>query len=161
MLKARTTCVDCGDSFPASPFRKLCEACKAQRNRERNKADYYRLGKKSLERYHINKGTNKGQEARIQRNNRRLERKLKALEVYGPNCVCCGESNYKFLTFHHSMKDGAKHREEIAGGSDRSGHAFVYALHRLGYPDVPGLCVLCANCHLATDLWGGCPHQDK
>ena len=90
---------------------------------------------------------------------RHLRRKLTALAQYGDCCVCCGETDYRFLTFDHSDGDGAAHRRQLLGSTRLGGAPFLIALERLGWPPVPGLRTLCANCHLATDLWGGCPHQ--
>lgn len=85
--------------------------------------------------------------------------KLEALQAYGGRCACCGESRYQFLTFQHSNGDGAAHRAEICGNYRHAGASFVRALKRLGFPPVPGLEVLCYNCHMATDLNGCCPHR--
>jgi hypothetical protein len=82
--------------------------------------------------------------------------KREALRRYGDACHCCGERNYQFLTFHHSLKDGAAHHRSLGL---KSGKGLVRALWKLGWPDVPGLVTLCANCHMAIDLWGGCPHK--
>lgn len=73
------------------------------------------------------------------------------LRAYGPVCRCCGESEEKFLTFDHVNNDGAAHRKQQGGN--------IMALRQLrkeGFP--PGYQILCANCHIAKDMRGGCPH---
>lgn len=90
-----------------------------------------------------------------------LPRKLEALRRYGDGrCACCGETDYRFLTLDHANKDGAAHRTDLGGTPRLSSTTFIHRLAALGWPAVPGLRVLCANCHMAIDLWGGCPHQE-
>jgi hypothetical protein len=90
-----------------------------------------------------------------------MRRKLEAIKVYGGECACCGETRHQFLTLDHAHGDGAAHRQELVGASRRAGSGFLHALARKGYPPVPGLRIMCFNCHMAEDLWGGCPHQAK
>jgi hypothetical protein len=92
---------------------------------------------------------------------RHLARKLAALRRYGEACVCCGERDYRFLTLDHSDGDGAEHRRQLLGSSRAGGAPFLVALERLDWPDVTGLRTLCANCHMAHDLWGSCPHHER
>ncbi|QGH72700.1 MAG: IceA protein [Podoviridae sp. ctQNx1] len=81
--------------------------------------------------------------------------KLKAIEVFGGRCVCCGEEGIEFLTLDHINNDGNEHRKEV------SKIAFgIYGwLERHGYPK-EGLQLLCWNCNMAKRANGGvCPHQ--
>lgn len=90
-----------------------------------------------------------------------LRDKKAALARYGKMCACCGENDYRFLTFQHANGDGKEHRISMGIAPRGSGAAFVRKLRMADYPDWPGLIVLCANCHMAEDLWGGCPHQKE
>jgi len=66
---------------------------------------------------------------------RRYSRKVRE-EVYaaygGFKCVCCGETEPRFLQLDHINDDGAKHRKEVGTGS-----AFYSWLKKNGFP--PGL----------------------
>lgn len=84
-----------------------------------------------------------------QRNRRKVIEKLR-LEVlthYGgspPECVCCGETEIRFLTIDHIEGNGAKHRREI---KISGGFGFYYWLKRNNFPE--GFQVLCSNCNMA------------
>ncbi len=77
-----------------------------------------------------------------------------AIEHYGGRCSCCGEDTPEFLHIHHVNGDGAAHRREIGL---KPGHNFVAWLKRNGWPE--GFGILCANCNMAEELEGGCPHR--
>lgn len=79
-----------------------------------------------------------------------LARKIKVMEAYGGKCACCGETELAFLTIDHVNNDGADHRREIGKGG------LYYWLVREGFPE--GFQVLCANCNLAKEICGACPH---
>ncbi len=84
--------------------------------------------------------------------------KIVALKAYGSQCSCCGETEPLFLELDHGLQDGAKFRKEY---SISSGTAFLNWLKNHGWPQDLGLQVLCANCHLAKDYRGGCPHKGE
>lgn len=71
---------------------------------------------------------------------------------YGTKCVCCGETEPKFLCIDHINGGGAKHVREIGGN-------FYHWLKKSGYPE--GFQVLCHNCNMAKGFYGSCPHQDQ
>lgn len=85
---------------------------------------------------------------------KRQRARMELLDRYGGRCVCCGASDYRWLTLHHINKDG---------GSERN-HRRLNAANRLYYlvkqPKRDDLELLCYNCHLARDFFGLCPHQD-
>lgn len=93
---------------------------------------------------------------------RRWEERERALLAYGNKCVCCGETEIKFLTIDHINRDGGVHRKELFGSHTRGGAGAPYyrELRKLGYPKDMGLQVLCWNCHMAKDQYGTCPHQE-
>lgn len=84
-----------------------------------------------------------------------------ALIKYGPGCMCCGEDREPFLVIDHVDGGGNAHRQVVVGGKNGAragGGPYFYRWLRLnGYPS--GFQVLCANCNMAKDRPGGCPHQ--
>lgn len=78
----------------------------------------------------------------------------------GHKCVCCGETERKFLTLDHVNNDGAEHRVKIAGKRTASGWQTYYWLYRNGFPS--GLQVLCMNCNFGKRMNNGvCPHKER
>ena len=73
----------------------------------------------------------------------------KVIDHYGAVCVCCGESEYKFLAIDHVIP--------IKSSGQRSSTT-VYQVIREGYPNT--FQILCHNCNLAKGFWGQCPHLD-
>ena len=67
-----------------------------------------------------------------------------------PQCSCCGELIYEFLTIDHVHNDGKDHRKKI-------GHNLYDWLIKNNFPD--GFQVLCMNCNWAKGKYGLCPHQ--
>lgn len=152
---------------PAEPGKRSCADCAAksraeyahrlevdpifrQQNRDRAKRNHWK--------------DNETNKAKLRDRSRATHRrdKIEAINRYGGCCVCCGETDYRFLTFDHSHGDGKAHRMSLCNGRHRTlGSAFVRKLRMTGWPDVPGMQILCANCHMAKDLWGGCPHQER
>ncbi len=87
---------------------------------------------------------------------RRRREKQTLLDKLGGKCACCEEATYEFLTIDHIDRDGAKHRRELKINHNNMG-AFCGKVLRSGNLD--GLQILCSNCHLAKDMFGGCPHE--
>lgn len=87
---------------------------------------------------------------------RNLKLKLAALGAYGGSCVCCGESDHRFLSIDHVDQDGAEHRRDI---KSVGGYSTYYWLKNHDYPD--GFQVMCFNCNHGRFINGGvCPHQE-
>ena len=80
--------------------------------------------------------------------------RLKILEKYGNVCICCGETEIKFLQVDHVNNDGHDHRKEIGVTAE----ALYRWAEAKGFP--PTLQVLCANCHAAKSFHGTCPHEE-
>ena len=81
---------------------------------------------------------------------KKLRVRKEVLKNYGGKCVCCGESDWHFLSLDHVNNDGAKHRREI-------GNSQVYNwAKKNNYPN--SLQVLCYNCNMAKAFYGKCPH---
>lgn len=79
---------------------------------------------------------------------------------YGGVCVCCGESNPKFLTIDHKNNDGAEHRKSVGPNSWGGRSEVMYRwIIRNGFPD--SLQLLCWNCNCGRSTNGGiCPHKE-
>lgn len=89
--------------------------------------------------------------------NRRLAYlRNKAIEMCGGSCACCGENRWQFLTIDHVDGDGAEDHRRFGKNYEVLYYSIVNGLHARGQ-----LRVLCANCHIAIDLRGGCPHQQS
>lgn len=78
------------------------------------------------------------------------KRRLEAIEKYGSKCVCCGETEIRFLEIDHINNDGAVHRKKM--GSSR----IINWLRKRNYPK--GFQLLCSNCNMAKGRFGECPH---
>lgn len=91
----------------------------------------------------------------------RYSRKLKqaVIDMYGPNCACCGESNIAFLTVEHTDNSGADHRRRLnPNASTRASSSLIL------YRDIlkernPVIAILCYNCNCASYKHEGCPHK--
>lgn len=85
--------------------------------------------------------------------NQRLRKII--FEYYGMKCVCCGETEYKFLSIDHIEGGGNKHRKSLGFGAST-----MYSwLKKNNFPK--GFQVLCHNCNQAKGFYGKCPHVDK
>lgn len=90
--------------------------------------------------------------AEYQRDRRRKTRS-KIIQKYGGKCICCGESEEKFLSFDHVDGGGNKHRKSVG----RSMKFLRWILNN-NYPKTIQL--LCHNCNQAKGAWGKCPHEE-
>jgi hypothetical protein len=79
--------------------------------------------------------------------------RVAALALYGNKCVCCGETEAKFLSFDHINNDGSKQRK---AGIPTLGRAFHTYLLRKQPKDIQ---ILCYNCNCAKGFYGICPHE--
>lgn len=89
------------------------------------------------------------------RRNSKVKRKRqreKILNAYGGTCVCCGETEAKFLAVDHIFSDGKEHRKEIGD--------FYGWLIQNNFPK-DRFQLLCHNCNLAKEFYGECPHATK
>jgi hypothetical protein len=94
---------------------------------------------------------------RIREFKKEHQRKLRlhVLEIYGNQCICCEETEPKFLTIDHVFGGGTKHRK-LLGGGDKLYRALV----KVGVPQKE-FQLLCWNCNAAKGLYGECPHMTK
>jgi len=89
------------------------------------------------------------QKKAIKAGRRKWERKIReeAIAYYGPNCACCLEGQFEFLSIRR-IEDNAP----VEGPHTPD----PYWLKRKGWPD--GFHVLCHNCHHTLNRYGYCPH---
>lgn len=86
-------------------------------------------------------------------NERRWEQRKLIIEAYGGKCVCCGETEFKFLSLDHIHGGGTKERREGI-----SGFTQYLNIIRNGFPK-DKYQILCYNCNMAKGFYGKCPHQ--
>ena len=86
----------------------------------------------------------------------RLRLRREMIAAYGYICKCCGESEPRFLTIEHKLKDGADHRKFLKGGPD----AVYRDLKRRGWPQ-DYYSLLCMNCNWSERNCEPCPHKAK
>ena len=83
--------------------------------------------------------------------------RLAALEYYGNGkleCICCGETNTRFLTLDHINNNGKQHRKQIGNGN------LLAWIKRNNFPK--GFQTLCFNCNSGRALNKGiCPHKEN
>lgn len=79
--------------------------------------------------------------------------RLEVINAYGGKCVCCGETEERFLTLEHTWHDGAEHR--------KAGKKVYQDLRGKGFPQDKGLTIMCWNCNMATRYGEPCPHKEK
>ncbi|MDG7000391.1 MAG: hypothetical protein JRN15_14945, partial [Nitrososphaerota archaeon] len=80
-------------------------------------------------------------------------RRRTIIEHYGAMCVCCGQSEYGFLTIDHVSNNGAEQRKSGL----RAENLFRYIVEN-NFPD--DYQVLCYNCNCAKGALGKCPHHN-
>lgn len=79
--------------------------------------------------------------------------RIEALNHYGGQCVCCGESRWQLLSFDHKdhyKGDSSPHRP--------TGFIGLWLRSR-GYPDY--IQVLCHNCNHCRADYGICIHEQE
>ena len=85
----------------------------------------------------------------------RIRRRWKVIGHYGggvePECECCKENTFEFLTIDHIHGGGNSHRDSV-------GDVYTWILRN----DFPvGFRVLCMNCNNSVGWYGYCPHNSE
>ncbi|HEY5234710.1 MAG TPA: hypothetical protein VIJ14_00920 [Rhabdochlamydiaceae bacterium] len=75
-----------------------------------------------------------------------------------PKCICCGETEIKFLALDHIHGKGNKHRR-MTTGEGKAGMTMYRWARNNNYPKM--FQILCHNCNMAKGFWGVCPHINK
>ena len=112
---------------------------------------------KGVERSAYRKAWGQANPEKIQAYNRTYYRQLRAevVAAYGGECACCGETEPAFLCIDHVVSgDGSRDRRDLGGIK-----AMFRRIRDEGFP--PGYQVLCANCNMAKESEGGCPHRSE
>lgn len=79
------------------------------------------------------------------------KRRLQVHAGYGGKCVCCGETESKFLTIDNIAGNGGEFHRKYGSG--------IWSwLRGQGFP--AGWQLLCMNCNFAKGMYGTCPHWD-
>lgn len=91
----------------------------------------------------------------------RINLRKRLLKKYGSKCVCCGESQWEFLSFDHVNNDGGEDRKAWARARNYKSlsTSASYYLELLNSPKRKDLRILCGSCHFAYTHFGYCPHQ--
>jgi hypothetical protein len=82
----------------------------------------------------------------------RVQLRAAAIEAYGGKCACCGEAEEAFLCIDHVDGGGNAHRRSFVSTT-----GLLAWLRENEYP--AGFQLLCANCNMAKERPGGCPHN--
>lgn len=169
VLPAEKKCSMCTEMKPAEMFyvtkgklSSRCKSCTRQQVKTWMKENRETYQKGHNERY--NRRYARSEKMRMyvaqktQRRYRRLQRVV--FDHYGRICICCGETNPKFLTIDHVNNDGAQFRTRTGGGRHgATGRLYAFII-RNGFPlDFQVNCYNC-NCGKARND-GVCPHQDE
>jgi hypothetical protein len=128
---------------------------------------------KAVSRYYLDHEKSKNK-ARIRQSTLYLEQKERVLKLnrssrerdkkrtreivfshYGAKCVCCGESEERFLAIDHIGGGGAAHRRSLGL---LGGFHFYKWIIKNDFPKF--LRILCHNCNMATAYGKVCPHQE-
>lgn len=124
-----------------------------QRHRESALRSYYRDPEGNRAKRKIYRDANKERLNEGQRRRNAALRKM-IIREYGGVCVCCSESEIKFLAIDHINNDGGIQRKTLGVGV---GATFYWWLKKRGFPK-EGLQILCHNCNIAKGFYGACPH---
>lgn len=127
--------------------RSQCKKCSAEKSLNSRRTPE---GRKKYEQYR-----EKTREKVVKRNSeRRKQLREEVITAYGKKCVCCGETEPKFLAVDHIYNDGAEHRKQVKTKS-------IYLwLKRNNFPK-DRFQLLCHNCNFSKGLYGCCPHQEQ
>lgn len=162
----------CGCGRKPLPGRKRCERCtrRLQATKERRRARRDVVGQcQSCESQTTvgHKHCEQCREAMAARaRSDRADLRKTIFDHYGLACICCGESEPRFLTIDHKDNNGAEHRrhlaQELTAGRRphrEMGGVIIYRwLIKNGFPD--GYETKCTNCNTGRHQNGGiCPHQ--
>lgn len=78
--------------------------------------------------------------------------RIEAVQHYGGQCACCGETKPVFLALDHI------HHGKGNPAPRKRGEHLAESLRRDGWPE--GIQVLCHNCNMTKSILGYCPHQE-
>ena len=139
----------------------LCQSCYQKLWKKENLGRLRAYGRKSSKKWREANPTKIRRYKKKWRSNhphdgrsRYRELRSDTIEKLGGVCVCCGESEKKFLTIEHVNGGGRQHR------ADRGTSGILRDIRDSGY-DQEMFKVLCYNCNCSKGRWGYCPHQRR
>lgn len=88
-----------------------------------------------------------------------IDLKIETVAAYGGKCICCGQTDWHFLTIDHIDKRG-RDRDKDENGKNITGYRLYLALRKLGYPQGDYRC-LCFDCNCVRGVYGFCPHEKQ
>lgn len=115
-----------------------------------NKAYYWNNREKELARQKAYNAIH-AEHRKSKANERTRANREEIFDYYGGKCKCCGEKRFEFLQISHIDQSGVPSSKRMGGNSN-----MVNAIRRTWPKNIQ---ILCANCHQAVDLYGGCPHK--
>jgi len=122
-------------------------------NREKRRE----IGKKSdKKRYGTIHRKKQQSDVRFRRHHRN---KIKILEMYGKQCVYCGETKYECLVVDHIKDNGAEHRKSKDFKRLSVGGMYGYLAMTEYKPDLYQ--ILCHNCNAMKQYYGVKPNGNK
>lgn len=125
----------CGD-IPHLSDKKGCTKCLAHQVEINNR--YSKKNRDKIKAYH-----------------RKIRQEV--ISKYGGKCVCCGETDWRFLAIDHVSQNGGEERKQLYGSQNGSSGAWYLKLRREHLRE--DLRVLCHNCNMAVFQFGECPHE--
>jgi len=130
-------------------MKKICSKCREEKDFTNPKENYCKSCKKEYN-AKWRKENREYHNARVKKWTQ--DRRRLVIEHYGAKCVCCGESNYAFLTLDHKNNDGNIERKLY-----KNQNASIMArVIKDNFPDTYQ--ILCYNCNHAKANLGKCPH---
>lgn len=153
--EALKKCRVCGENKPLTDYYlhsskkylvNTCKPCVIEQNRVRRNGP-------NKEAYHE-------RENAWHRNKRARIREQVFAGYGGYKCVCCGETEPKFMTLDHINNDGGEFRKRVLGKRTMAGyHTYVWLIKN-NYP--PVVQVMCMNCQHGKLMNNGtCPHKER
>lgn len=144
------TCRTCGELKESDQFAKGRGSCVPCRKLSKQKT-HVRTRAKNLVVMRDYYARNRVRLLALERERQRLLKEGAYRAYGGYRCVCCGETESKFLCIDHVNDDGQEHRKTVDASR------LYYWLKVNDYP--AGFQILCFNCNQGKRLNGGiCPH---
>lgn len=91
----------------------------------------------------------------LRRKNAKATQRKIAMSHYGDSCICCTETEFKFLTFDHINNDGNVFRKQFGQRSS----TLVSWIIKQDYPN--SIQILCYNCNNVKAIYGTCIHSER
>ena len=123
-------------------------------NKRRIGREYARRNKVKI--YEFQKEWRKREVVKTRKANEYIKLRQSIIDAYGGECVCCKETEIKFLAIDHIHNDGAEERRT----KKLTGKNMYKYLQKNNYPK-DRYQLLCHNCNMAKGFYGICPHQES